>query len=140
MRVFLVVMAWVLGILAVLALVGFVLWSMYGREYLSAFKTASEEGARIGSTTSDAVCYEKIAERMEGCEGIQCTLEAKFFASSCFRKVRVRTDMCEGVPRILDLLEYVAWQDEVCSKIAPDNDGCEKVVQEVAKYCEARNG
>ena len=135
MRVFLVVMAWALGILAVLALIGFVLWSMYGQEFVSGLKTSTEEGARVGSTTNDAVCYGKTLERIKGCEGLKCTMEAKIFASSCFRKVRVRTELCEGVPKILNLLEYAAWQEETCEKLSPDNEGCGKVLQEVAKYC-----
>mgnify|MGYP001810323092 CR=1 FL=1 len=135
MRVFLVVMAWTLGILAVLALIGFVLWSMYGREFVSAFNTSTEEGARIGSTTNDAVCYEKTVERLKGCESLKCTMEAKVFASNCFGTVRVRTDLCEGIPKVFNLIEYAVWQEETCEKISPDNEHCGKVLQNVAKYC-----
>lgn len=135
MRVFLIVSAWVLGVAGVLALAGFILWSKYGHEYVNAFEVATEEGVALGRAQDDAACYDGALTRLQRCDGIRCMIEAKVFAGSCFRSTQVRTALCDEVPRISNLLDYLAWVGETCEAVAPDNDGCEKVLEEVAKHC-----
>ena len=140
MRVFLVIAAWMLGVVAVVALVGFILWSRYGDEYVEVFKTATRDGMSLGKTKGDAACYEAILDKMRNCAGTKCAIEAKVFASSCFRSVAIRTDMCKGVPPVFDFVNYASWLNDKCEEVAPKNEGCGKVLEEVAKYCSAQHG
>ncbi|GAB2892649.1 hypothetical protein GCM10027046_21920 [Uliginosibacterium flavum] len=139
MRVFLVVGAWMLGVLAVLALAGFILWSNYGREYVDAIQTAAQEGAAIGKSKDDGSCYALTLDKLKACDSFKCTLETKTFASSCFRSTRVQTGFCEDVPRISNVVKYLSWLGDTCEEAAPDNDNCGKVLEEVVKYCSSRS-
>ncbi len=135
MRVFLIVSAWVLGFLILMVGAGFTLWSLYGDEYVAMFKDAAAQGEQVGATSSDQVCYDQIVDRLKTCSGLKCTLGAKTFAVSCFKNVKIKTEMCNDIPGLGNFLDYVEWLDSTCTQIAPENDACDKVIQEVAKYC-----
>ncbi len=118
-----------------LAGAGYIAWQHYGDDFIADSRAGIEEGIAYAKTASDRDCYQRTLHKLNACNGFSCTIRTKLFAEHCMKHAATITDFCDDIPGATSFIDFAFWSADTCADEAPDNSGCDSVLQEVGKHC-----
>lgn len=119
--------------IAVLAVVGFVLYIYSDKRYLAQHDTVTIEGRGFGETTDQNGCIERGLSWLGDVKDPsikQVTLNGRF-VNECLRSSKPSPNFCKGVPKLVDR----EWKSEQCRVVGRDDLTCDVVFDEKRSYC-----
>ena len=136
----LLVLGGLLLVLVVLAVVaGFFVVRRYGPGLVEAGKQTFSEGAEYGQRTDNEGCLNEAAARQARVEGFTDMVRNGIFMQSCLEASRPTPGFCDGVPRQMEFMKAVSWQQQQCRRygLKPEQQ-CGQLFQGVQRFCEGR--
>ena len=134
----------VVGVLLVVLIVGalvagYFVVSRYGPGLVEAGRQTFEEGAEYGQRTDNEGCLNEAAARQARVEGFTDMVRNGIFMQTCLEASRPTPGFCDGVPRQMEIMKGVAWQQQQCQRfgLRPEQQ-CGQLFQGVQRFCEKR--
>src|SRR5918992_2003193 len=132
----------VVGVLLVVLVVGavvagyFVVRS-YGPGLMEAGQQTYNEGVEYGRRTDNEGCLNEAAARQARVEGFTDMVRNGIFMQTCLEASRPTPGFCDGVPRQIEIMKGVAWQQQQCKRfgLRPEQQ-CGQLFQGVQRFCE----
>ncbi|MCA1614708.1 MAG: hypothetical protein LC795_11315 [Acidobacteria bacterium] len=131
------------GVLLVLlmaaAVVGYVVVRKYGPGMIESTRHSFEEGTEYGRQTDQEGCLNEAAARQARVGGMMDMIRNGVFVETCLSASRPTPGFCDGVPRQLELMKAVSWQQQQCRRfgLKPEQQ-CGQLFQGVQRFCEGR--
>ena len=139
MKVLLVVGGLLVVLVVGAVVVGYVVVSKYGPGLMEAGKQTFEEGVEYGRRTDNEGCLNEAAARQSHVEGFAGMVRNGVFMQACLENSRPTPGFCDDVPRQLEVLKGVTWQQQQCKRfgLKPEQQ-CGQLFQGVQRFCEER--
>lgn len=132
------------GVLLLLLFVGAVVAAFfvartYGPGLVEAGKRGAAEGQEYGRLTDNDGCVNEAAARQARAEGFGDMLKNTIFLAPCLEASRPTPGFCDDVPRPLEFMKSVTWQQQQCKRygLSPEKQ-CGQLFQQVQSFCEMR--
>jgi hypothetical protein len=139
MKVLLVVGGLLVLLVVMAAVAGFFVVRKYGPGLAEAGKQTFTEGAEYGQRTDNEGCLNEAAARQARVEGFGGMVRNGVFMQACLEASRPTPGFCDGVPRQLEFMKAVTWQQEQCKRygLKPEQQ-CGQLFQGVQRFCDER--
>ena len=134
----------IVGVLVVLLMVGgvvaaYFLARAYGPGLMEAGQQTYNEGVEYGKRTDNEGCLNEAAARQARVEGFTDMVRNGIFMQSCLEASRPTPGFCDGVPRQMEIMKGVAWQQQQCKRFGLTTEQqCGQLFQGVQRFCEKR--
>ena len=139
MKVLLVVGVLLVVLLLGAVVVGYFVVSRYGPGLMEAGQQTYNEGVEYGRRTDNEGCLNEAAARQARAAGFTDMVRNGIFMETCLEASRPTPGFCDGVPRQIDFMKAVAWQQQQCKRfgLKPEQQ-CGQLFQGVQRFCEKR--
>ena len=134
----------VAGVLLVVLIVGAVVAGYfvvrrYGPGLVEAGQQTYNEGVEYGRRTDNEGCLNEAAARQARVAGFADMVRNGIFMQTCLEASRPTPGFCDGVPRQMEIMKAVAWQQQQCKRfgLKPEQQ-CAQLFQGVQRFCEKR--
>lgn len=130
-----------LVLLIAAVVVGFVVVRKYGPGFVESTSRSFEEGTEYGRQTDQEGCLNEAAARQARVAGMMDMIRNGVFMETCLSASRPTPGFCDGVPRQLEFVKGVSWQQQQCKRfgLKPEQQ-CGQLFQGVQRFCEKRAG
>jgi hypothetical protein len=134
----------VAGVLLVVLIVGTVVAGYfvvrrYGPGLVEAGKQTYSEGVEYGQRTDNEGCLNEAAARQARADGFADLIKNNVFMRACLEASRPTPGFCDGVPRQIEFMKAVAWQQQQCQRYGlSQQQQCSQLFGQVQQFCELR--
>ena len=132
----------VVGVLLVVLIVGalvagYFVVRRYGPGLVEAGQQTYNEGVEYGRRTDNEGCLNEAAARQTRVEGFTDMVRNGIFMQTCLEASRPTPGFCDGVPRQMEIMKSVGWQQQQCKRfgLKPEQQ-CGQLFQGVQRFCE----
>ena len=139
MKVLLALGGVLLVLLIAAAVVGYVVVRKYGPGMIESTRHSFEEGTEYGRQTDQEGCLNEAAARQARVGGMMDMIRNGVFMETCLNVSRPTPGFCDGVPRQMEFIKAVSWQQQQCKRfgLKPEQQ-CAQLFQGVQRFCEGR--
>ena len=131
-----------IGVLAVVAVIGFLMYSASDPDYKREYAAKKAEGAEFGKNTDQDGCMKEGLTRARKMTLFQITpvLVNEVFVQACLKSSRPTPDFCNGVPGYWNL-HTDEWENDQCERAGMDplQTGCRSVFSARIDHCSGQD-
>jgi hypothetical protein len=122
-----------------LAVAGYFVMRRYGPGVLETTKQGMAEGQEYGRLTDNEGCVNEAVARQSRAEGLGDLFKNNLFLRPCLEASRPTHGFCDAVPRQLEFMKAIAWQQQQCARYGlPPEKQCGQLFSQVQQFCELR--
>jgi hypothetical protein len=115
-------------------------WHANGKAYVTAIKTAGDDGRLFGRTADNDACVKSAMDRFAADTTTLGALQGTNYVQNCLPESKPTQGFCDGVPAPKDFAAVREWEKGKCATVSTATDrACRMAIAPVPRFCHPRD-